>query len=140
MENNWKQSTIEKLENDYWKENFNVSHLISTCQDLRKKPLYEFEIEDCRVMIGQDIGLVYLIPIAIEFLEKNILAEGDFFEGDLLLYVLKSDKNYWLNNVNDWNKVLYLFKKNKERLISFETTKEIRTNLFEAFNEFEKLK
>jgi hypothetical protein len=35
-------------------------------------------------MIGQKIGLDYLILLALESLEGNILLEGNFYCGDLL--------------------------------------------------------
>ncbi len=85
--------TIEQLEKRYIKTQNNESFLISECYKLVKKPLKDFEIEDLRIMIGQSIGLKYLIPIAIKVLDHNILAEGDFYEGDLLKSVLTSEKH-----------------------------------------------
>lgn len=49
-------------------------------------------------MIGQSIGLKYLVPKALEHLQENPLAAGDFFEGDLLFALLKSDAYAVLNN------------------------------------------
>ena len=37
----------------------------------------------------------YLVPIALEALAKNPLAEGDFYPGDLLAQVRKVDQSYW---------------------------------------------
>ena len=42
------------------------------------------------MMIGQDIGSKYLLPIALKKLQENPLAEGDFYEGDLLYNVIRS--------------------------------------------------
>lgn len=53
-------------------------------------------------MIGQEIGLNYLIPLAIEQLAQNIFAEGDMYEGDLLTNVLDIDTEYWVNNKAEW--------------------------------------
>lgn len=94
-ENNWKSKTLENLEKDFWGEPTYDSHLVKTCHQLRKKPLNDFETEDLRIMIGQNIGLKYLIPLAFETLKDNIFAEGDFYEGDLLKSVLTSDKKFW---------------------------------------------
>jgi hypothetical protein len=49
-------------------------------------------------MIGQDFGLDYLIPLAIEKLKENILAEGDFYPGDLLKAVAGSKREFWETN------------------------------------------
>ncbi len=93
--NRWLSKTLENLEKSYWTESEHDSHLVTTCHKLRKKPLNEFEIEDFRIMIGQNIGLKFLIPLALDILENNILAEGNFYEGDLLLAVLTSEKHFW---------------------------------------------
>ncbi len=46
-------------------------------------------------MIGQSIGLEYLVPIALNKLEVDCLAEGDFYPGDLLVSVLSIRSDYW---------------------------------------------
>jgi hypothetical protein len=48
---------------------------------LRYKPIGDLDDEDLRLLIGQDQGLLYLLPLAIERLKKNPLAEGRFFYG-----------------------------------------------------------
>lgn len=45
-------------------------------------------------MIGQNIGL-YLVPLALEQLRKDPLAEVDFYPGDLLNNVLNVDPAFW---------------------------------------------
>ncbi len=98
FENNWRYKSLESLEKDVWpKPDFN-SHLVTRASQLRKIPLNEFSTEDLRIMIGQSIGLAYLIPIAIETLKENVLADGDFYEGDLLQAVVKSDTEFWRMN------------------------------------------
>jgi hypothetical protein len=49
-------------------------------------------------MIGQNIGLDHLIPLAIEKLKQNPLAEGNFYPGDLLVNVLRADCKFWLKH------------------------------------------
>jgi len=46
-------------------------------------------------MIGQNISLDFLIPIAMEKLDQNPLAEGSFYAGDLLVNVLRSNPRFW---------------------------------------------
>lgn len=92
-------TTLQSLENDFWPNPPEDStNLIKTCHTLRKKPLNEMTIENLRVMIGQDIGLKYLVPIAMENLRTDILAAGDFYPGDLLESVLRLDKAFWESN------------------------------------------
>lgn len=140
FENNWISKTIESLEKKSWGEvPKDESYLIKTCYGLRKKQLKKFDIEDLRIMIGQEIGLKYLIPIALEALENNILAEGNFYEGDLLKSVLTSDKEYWKEEVDNWKKMCEIFKANltelKEKANNDSTIREI----IKAFNDFEKI-
>ena len=106
FENNWKQKTLENLEKSNWGEPTYDSYLVKTCHKLRRKPLEEFETEDLRIMIGQNIGLDYLIPLALETLKENILAEGHMYEGDLLNSVLTSEKEFWQKNLDYYNEVI----------------------------------
>lgn len=46
-------------------------------------------------MIGQQIGLKWLLPMAVEILEREPLAEGDLYAGDLLASVLRVDTDFW---------------------------------------------
>ena len=137
LENNWTSKTLESLDQQFREEPKFPSHLVTTCQKLRKKQLKDFEIEDLRIMIGQDIGLDYLIPLAIEKLKVNILAEGDFYEGDLLENILTCDKEYWLNNTENWSTICELFNENKSRLKSSDNIESIKSEWFNSFSEFE---
>lgn len=142
MNNNWKFKTLENLEKNIWptlKAN-EESYLIVTCNSLRKKQLIDFSIEDLRIMIGQNIGLKYLLPIAIEVLNENILAEGDFYEGDLLSAVLSSDLEFWRANKMSYEIVSELFKRNESTLKDFDTTWEIKKQWFDLFKKFKLIK
>ncbi|HEY0262718.1 MAG TPA: contact-dependent growth inhibition system immunity protein [Chitinophagales bacterium] len=140
FENNWLSKSLESLEKDYWKDEIEYSsHLIETCHTLRKKPLKDLQTEDLRIMIGQDIGLLYLIPLAIEVLQKDILASGDFYEGDLLQSVLTSDTNYWKNELDNWQKVYNLFHTNENLLKQFDIINPVKGKWFNAFAKFEKI-
>jgi hypothetical protein len=46
-------------------------------------------------MIGQDVGLAHLIPLAIERLVEDPLIAGDFYRGDLLKQVLSVKREFW---------------------------------------------
>ena len=115
-ENNWRFKTLENLEKDYWVEPGYESHLVLTCHNLRKKPLNEFNAEELRIMIRQDIGLKFLIPIALETFENNILEEGDYYEGDLLEAVLKIEKSFWLQEPTLYDKLSATIKENEDLL------------------------
>jgi hypothetical protein len=46
-------------------------------------------------MIGQQIGLRYLVPIALQYLRDDPLAEGDYCPGDLLATILRVNSDFW---------------------------------------------
>jgi len=71
------------------------SHLVEMCHKLRRKPLKDFTVEDLRIMIGQNIGLKYLVPLAVDRLEAEPLVEGDYYPGDLLKSVLSVEAAFW---------------------------------------------
>lgn len=79
-------------------------------------------------MIGQDIGLPFLIPLALDILETNILAEGDYYGGDLLNAVLTSDCNFWRANHHYWKQCCAMLEQQKEQLLDADTTKDIRNS------------
>ena len=87
--------SLQELERHDWGEPRFDSYLVTNCHRLRRKPLSEFTVEDLRIMIGQAISLPILIPLAIERLEVEPLAQGDLFDGDLLAAVLRMDDSFW---------------------------------------------
>jgi hypothetical protein len=52
-----------------------------------------------RLLIGQDIGLPYLIPLALKVLVDNPLVEGDLYEADLMLSVLRVPASFWASDM-----------------------------------------
>jgi hypothetical protein len=87
--------SLQELEQSDWGEATYDSHLITTIHRLRRVPLRKFTVEDLRIMIGQSIGLPHLVPVALEHLRKDPLAEGDFYPGDLLKSMLTADSTFW---------------------------------------------
>ena len=96
VSNEQRNKTLQELENQDWGDgSYFPSHLVLTTHALRRKPLREFTVEDLRIMIGQNMSLEYLVPLAIEQLLHNPLAAGDFYEGDLLKNVLSVEADFW---------------------------------------------
>jgi hypothetical protein len=129
LENNWMQKSLEDLEkNSYSDSTIAPTNLIKRCMELNKVPLNKFSVEDLRLMIGQEFGLSYLIPLALEYLKKDIFIEGDFFPGDLLKNVLTINITFWKENKNLWIELNDLIKERKDDLISYK----IPTTSFDA--------
>ena len=53
-------------------------------------------------MIGQQIGVEFLVPVALERLVENAFEQGDFHPGDLLGAVLRLPREYWHTHFAEW--------------------------------------
>jgi hypothetical protein len=91
--------SLDQLEGVEWGPADYDSSLVAACHRLRTKPIGDYSVEDLRIMIGQRIGLQFLVPLALEILERDPLAEGDYYPGDLLKSVLGVDESFW---VGEW--------------------------------------
>jgi hypothetical protein len=129
--------SIEQIENEFWgdapKE---ATGLILKVHSLRKKKISELEPEDIRILIGQNIALETLIPLAITLLKENLFIECDYYEGDLLKSVLTSERNYWVKHQDKKQLIITLFEANKEILMNMDTTDDIKNGLLDSFIEF----
>ncbi|PYJ04370.1 MAG: hypothetical protein DME25_10080 [Verrucomicrobia bacterium] len=91
-----RNKSLQQLEGQDWGEPAYDSHLVTECHRLRRIPLSEFTAENLRIMIGQQIGLPHLIPLALELLRGDPFTAGDFYAGDLLATVLRADSRFWV--------------------------------------------
>lgn len=86
-----KRETLESLEGDHWGEPpAEAGYLVRTVYALRAKPVESLGVEDLRILVGQEVGLDHVMPLALRMLEVDPLAEGDFYPGDLLVSVLRT--------------------------------------------------
>jgi hypothetical protein len=97
---NRRYQNLDTLESNEWGPTSFESSLVVKCHELRRKPIGEFSIEDLRLMIGQNIGPMFLVPIALEKLNTDPLCEGDLYEGDLLCSLLRLPNDFWNVNSN----------------------------------------
>ena len=107
--------SIEQLEKDIWKNPSEFpTDLVEKCYHYRKISIAELTNEQIRLLISQKIGIEYLIGIALEKLERNILTEGDFYEGDLLVAVSSLPTQFWNENQSEFLNFKNLVKRNSE--------------------------
>jgi hypothetical protein len=64
--------------------------LIEAVAAARRVPLQALSVEQLRLLIEQSQALTYLIPVAVDRLERDPLVAGDFYPGDLLIAVLRA--------------------------------------------------
>lgn len=112
--------SLEQLENSYWSDELEFpSNLVKNCHLYRKKALNSLTVEELRLLIGQNIGLPYLIPIALNILIENPFSKGDCYPGDLLQNILRSNINYWKMNTVQVIFLLQVIQKYQDELKSF---------------------
>ncbi|QXP78747.1 MULTISPECIES: contact-dependent growth inhibition system immunity protein [Winogradskyella] len=123
--------SIEQLEKDVWKNPSKFpTDLIEKCYRYRKISIAELTNEQIRLLISQKIGTEHLIGIALEKLERNILTECDFYEGDLLVVVSSLPTEFW-----NENKIEFLNFKNIVELNSELIKSELGEKKFDRINE-----
>ncbi len=71
------------------------SSVSTGCEALFQKPIADLSIEDIRLLLSQDIGIRFLIPLAIEHLRNNAFAQCAYYPGDLLSAVMRIPPEFW---------------------------------------------
>jgi hypothetical protein len=87
--------TLDELDPPAWGDADHNAGVVGTCHRLRKKPLDAYSVEDLRIMIGQNIGVQFLLPLAVAILECEPLVKGDLYAGDLLAVTLAVPDAHW---------------------------------------------
>lgn len=89
-------SSLEALEGIPWPPPpADATRLVSTVHELRRRPVGALDAEGLRLLITQDVGLPYLLPLAVGLLRADPMAEGDLYEGDLLSAALTRAASAW---------------------------------------------
>lgn len=100
------KKTLEELEGKVWPSLTEYpTPMVQKCHELRKIPISELKHEELRLLLTQNIGNEFLVPLAINLLSENILIETGYFSGDLLESVIKSDISFWKTNSEMLEKV-----------------------------------
>jgi hypothetical protein len=90
------QPIAYELEDDRWPvADDDATSLVREVDRLRSVPIGSMTVENLRLMLGQQIGTERLMPLALDCLKRDPLAAGDFYPGDLLMSVLRTDTSYW---------------------------------------------
>ncbi|MDQ1009871.1 hypothetical protein QFZ82_004356 [Streptomyces sp. V4I23] len=90
--------SLENLEGDEWPEPpAGSTGLVRTVHALRKRPIGELSAYELSRMIGQEVGLPWLMPVALEILSETAPAQagGGFYDEELLSAVLTRSSEVW---------------------------------------------
>ena len=130
-----RKRSLQQLEGQDWGEPTFNTHLVKECHRLRRVPLSDFTVEDLRITIGQNMSLDHLVPLAIERLHGDPLAEGGFYPGDLLVSVLRAKARFWHSH-GEWRKQIVEI---AERAIALsQETPFVNRAILEAYEAFQK--
>jgi hypothetical protein len=88
-------TSIEQLENDYWKDYDFPTGLVRRCHEYRKIPLKDLSSEQMTTLIGQNIGRKYVVRVALENLKGDVLPDDDIYPGALFSNILKVEPEFW---------------------------------------------
>jgi len=91
--------SLEEIEGKRWgSPGPDATPLAAEALRLRTVPVASLTAEDLRLLIGQQVGLSVLVPLAVQQLQRDPLAEGDYYPGDLLASLLRLPASFWAAN------------------------------------------
>ena len=123
------EQSLERLEGPFPRDPIPDTLLVRTVVRLWSKPIQEFSVEDLRITIGQQLGLRFLIPLAIDRLEEDSFAEGAYYPGDLMHAVLSVQPEYWETHRDQARRVEALVDAALEQIGDLDLPKEVETDL-----------
>jgi CDI immunity proteins len=104
-----RSKTLEQLEGIERTELGLATPLVKEIHRLYAVPLERFSTENLRIMIGQQRGLPYLVPMALDILEADPWAAGDFYAGDLLHSVVRVASEFWKSHPELVDRLFFIF-------------------------------
>lgn len=117
-------------------QNSENSYLVNRINELILLDIEELEVEDLRMLVSQNIALDITLPLAIEILEANPFAEGDYYSGDLLKSVLSVNMNFWNVNLGLKDKMKQIASRSLEKINDQYLTDEIKESLESLIHNF----
>lgn len=125
----YNDKTLEELSGISLDEPRLNSYVVRTASRVSKKPIGKISAEEIRLLIGQRIGVKYLLHRAVLILENNPLIETGYFEGDLMMALLELEPEAWSENELDYSLFRSLVSHHKSELL----TTMIPADLFDRY-------
>ncbi len=124
-----RDKTLLELEGDSEAVTTIDRHLVKAVRRLRELPIRDYRTEDLRLMIGQGMGLPYLVPIALDVLEADPFAKGDYYPGDLLKMVTSVPLAFWSDHPSYRRRAAHVVRRALQGFDQVETIPELRGDL-----------
>jgi hypothetical protein len=93
-----RERSTEDLEGDRWPDPpDHTTNLVRSVHELRRRPIKDLSAGDMARLIGQDVGLRWLLPVALDFLRDTVPDEAftGWYDDDLLSAVLTRKYLLW---------------------------------------------
>lgn len=121
--------SISELEGWKWKSAIpgeDHSYVTQRFYELHNRPVSDLDLSDIRFLIGQNSGLKYLVPLAIEKLKENLFVEVEYYPGDLFcsLLLINNEPNYWSEHSSYRQELITLYENQKKAISSLDITEE----------------
>ena len=114
----YNNKSIEELSGISLGEDNYGSYVVGTATKAVKKPVGELSAEEIRLLIGQRIGVKYLLHRAVLILDKEPLIMTSVFMGDLMMELLRLETEEWSENELDHLLFKRVVSKHKLALLS----------------------
>ncbi len=130
--------SIAELEGYKWQGNIpnaDSSFLERRFYELHDRQIKDLTLKDIDLYIEQEYGLKYVVPIALDILDRDILTKVDY-EGALIFNILNINADYWSNNPDMKIRLVKIAEKNLTKLKNLDTTEEIKKDILKALEKF----
>ncbi|MFJ9723445.1 contact-dependent growth inhibition system immunity protein [Streptomyces sp. NPDC101209] len=90
--------SLEQLDGERWGDPpADSTSLVRTVHKWRRRPVGTLAPHELARLIGQNVGLTWLLPLSVEILREEAAeqAEGGFVDGDLLYAVVTRNPEVW---------------------------------------------
>jgi len=90
--------SLEQLEGQRWPDPpEDTTSMVKNVHELRRRPVGTLEPHELARLIGQGVGLAWLLPLAVEILRETApnQAAGGFYDDDLLSAVVTVNPEVW---------------------------------------------
>jgi hypothetical protein len=90
--------SLEQLEGQRWPNPpEEATSMVKDIHELRRLPIGSLEPHELARLIGQNMGLPWLLPLGVEILRADTIdqAAGGFYDGDLLYALITRSAEVW---------------------------------------------
>lgn len=98
-----RSQSLEQLEGRRWPDPpQDTTSLVRSVHELRRRPIGTLEPDELARLISQDVGLPWLLPLAVEILRATAPGQsaGGWYDDDLLYAVVTRRPEVWADAPN----------------------------------------